>query len=75
MKQTIQIISHTNNIQGARPRRPLVQVLAPDPYSGSFSFHPKHAREIARAILEHGKAAKDGRKRQRVTVTLDQDSE
>lgn len=75
MPNTISIISHTNNWKGHRPRKPLVQVLAPDPYSGAFCFHPKHAREIARAILAAGKAATDGRKIKKVEVTIDQDSE
>jgi hypothetical protein len=64
MADTITVYTITNDMKGKRPRQPLVQVIATGECADiqSFSFHPKHAAALARAIRAAGKAAIEGRR-------------
>lgn len=63
MTDKITIHAIANNHHGARPRKPLVQLLASGEFDevASITFHPDHAEAIAEAIRRAGNAAKAGR--------------
>lgn len=60
----LNITGYADNLDGGGDKpEPIVHLLARNSPRelASITFHPDHAEEIAKAIIEAGKAAKEGR--------------